>query len=85
MKDKQRRLERIRAAKEELEAEAKAAAEAKPAPYYRGGRKPKHPTGPQASAQRNFTDPESRIMKGKDGFIQCYNAQIPIDITRKGS
>ena len=80
MKDKQRRLERIRAAKAELEAEAKAAAEAKPPPRYRGGRKPKHPPGrPKPGAQRNFTDPESRIMKGKDGFIQAYNAQIAVD------
>jgi transposase len=80
LKDKQRRLERIRSAKAELEAEAKAAAEAKPAPRYRGGRKPKHPPGtPKPGAQRNFTDPESRIMKGKDGFIQAYNAQIAVD------
>ena len=28
-------------------------------------------------AQRNFTDPESSIMKGADGFIQAYNAQLP--------
>jgi transposase len=84
MKDKQRRLERIRAAKAELEAEAKAAAEAKPEPRYRGGRKPKHPPGtPKPSAQRNFTDPESRIMKGKDGFIQAYNAQIAVDQRRQ--
>jgi transposase len=82
MRDKQRRLERIRAAKAELEAEAKAAAEvkaAKPAKY-RGGRKPKHPPGtPNPEAQRNFTDPESRIMIGRDGFIQGYNAQIAVD------
>ncbi len=84
MKNKQRRLERIRAAKAELEAEAKAAAEAKPEPRYRGGRKPKHPPGtPKPSAQRNFTDPESRIMKGKDGFIQAYNAQIAVDQRRQ--
>lgn len=80
MKDKQRRLERIRAAKAELEAEAKAAAEAKPAPRYRGGRRPKYPAGtPKPGAQRNFTDPESRIMKGRDGFIQAYNAQVAVD------
>ena len=80
MKDKQRRLERFRVAKAELEAEATSAAEAKPAPRYHGGRKPKHPPGtPKPGAQRNFTDPESRIMKGKDGFIQAYNAQIAVD------
>ena len=30
-------------------------------------------------AQYNFTDPESRIMKGPDGFVQGYNAQIAVD------
>jgi hypothetical protein len=88
MRDKRRRLERIRAAKVELEAEAQAAAAAKPdpgsnpdgSPRQRRGRKPKHPAGvPKPTAQRNFTDPESRIMKGRDGFIQAYNAQTAVD------
>ena len=30
-------------------------------------------------AQRNFTDPESRIMKSRDGYIQGYNAQAAVD------
>jgi hypothetical protein len=30
-------------------------------------------------SQRNFTDPESRIMKSKDGFVQAYNAQAAVD------
>lgn len=34
---------------------------------------------PQPKAQRNFTDPESRIMKGPDGFVQGYNAQAAVD------
>jgi transposase len=82
MRDKQRRLERIRAAKAALEAEAKAAADAKAAQprRHRGGRKPKHPPGqPKPAAQRNFTDPDSCIMVGRDGFIQAYNAQIAVD------
>jgi transposase len=88
MRDKQRRLERIRAARAELEAEAKAAEAAKPdpgskpdgSPRRRRGRKPKHPPGePKPAAQRNFTDPESRIRKGRDGFIQAYNAQAAVD------
>jgi len=29
--------------------------------------------------QYNFTDPESRIMKGPDGFVQAYNAQISVE------
>jgi hypothetical protein len=27
----------------------------------------------------DFTDPQSRIMKSKDGFVQAYNAQIAVD------
>jgi len=83
MRDRQRRPARIRAAKAELEAEAKAAHEVKAAAprRYRGGRKPTHPAGtPKPDAQRNFTDPESRIMIGREGFIQGYNAQIAVDI-----
>ena len=30
-------------------------------------------------AQYNFTDPESRIMKGPDGFVQAYNVQVAVD------
>ena len=86
MHDKQGRLAKIRAAKAELEAEAKAAAAAKaatPQPY-RGGRRPKHPPGdPRPEAQRNFTDPDSRIMIGRDGFIQAYNAQAAVDRSRQ--
>jgi len=86
--DKKRRAERIREAKAELEAEAKAAAEAKlkaaaeaqerreAEGRRKGGRKAAPPTTePDAKAQKNFTDPESRIMKSKDGFVHAYNAQ----------
>jgi len=34
---------------------------------------------PDAKAQKNFTDPQSRIMKSKDGFVQAYNAQAAVD------
>jgi transposase len=90
--DKKLRAERIRKAKAELEAEAKAAAEAKlkaeaEAAEKRaaeGRRKPGRQaappsTEPDAKAQKNFTDPESRIMKSKDGFVQAYNAQAAVD------
>src|SRR4029077_6197098 len=41
---------------------------------------PAKPDGtPQPKAQRNFTDPESRIMVRDGGFVQAYNAQIPVD------
>jgi transposase len=87
VKDKAKRLERIREAKAALEAEAQAEQAAKDAaqaargkPPRQGGRTPKTPPGtPKDKAQRNFTDPESRIMKGKDGFIQGYNAQAAVD------
>jgi transposase len=76
--DKQKCLEKIRQAKAELEAEAKAKAEA-PADPAKTGHKSK-PTGePACKEQRNFTDPESRIMKGSEGFIQAYNAQAAVD------
>lgn len=41
---------------------------------------PSTPEGdPTPKAQRNFTDPQSRIQKDKDGFLQGYNAQIAVD------
>ena len=63
MASKEARLAKIKAAKAALEAEAKAAGKDAPAD----------------KAQRNFTDPESRIQKTKDGFIQGYNAQAAVD------
>jgi len=45
-------------------------------PPRRGGRgKGRSPVEPKPESQHNFTDPESRIMKGPDGFVQPYNAQ----------
>jgi transposase len=38
---------------------------------------------PKAKMQRNFTDPESRIMKKGAGFEQCYNAQAAVDKTNQ--
>lgn len=88
--DKQKRLEKIRQAKAELEAEARAAAEAETkaraeAQERRQGRKKTGRTAappkaePDGKTQRNFTDPESRILKTKDGYIQGYNAQAAVD------
>jgi transposase len=90
--DKQRRAAKIRQAKAELEAEAKAAGEARLKEQAeaagqreaegrrKGGRKAAPPSAtPDAKAQRNFTDPESRIMPSKDGFVQAYNVQIAVD------
>jgi len=36
---------------------------------------------PVPKAQRNFTDPESRIQKTADGFIQGYTAVLAVDET----
>ena len=90
--DKQKRLIRIREARAALEAEARAAAEEKARVEAaaeekrrsegrkKPGKKAKPPSAePEAKAQRNFTDPESRVMLGKDGFIQGYNAQAAVD------
>jgi transposase len=65
------RLKRIREAQRALEARAKdeAAAHGEPADSAK----------PDAKAQYNFTDPESRIMKGPDGFVQAYNVQVAVD------
>jgi transposase len=93
LKRAETRLERIRAAKAELEAEAKAAREAQEAEKKKG--KDDEPPGPtplpshqvqtqadgtpKPKAQRNFTDPESRIQKTQAGFIQGFNAQAAVD------
>ena len=96
--DKKRRAERIRQAKAELEAEAKALAEAKlkaaaAAQQQREaeGRKKSGPpaappsTTPEPKAQKNFTDPESRIMKSKDGFVQMLTMPRSRSIARHKS
>jgi transposase len=67
------RLQRIREAKQVLEERARAEAAAK--------EKPPERATPADKAQYNFTDPESRIMKGPDGFVQAYNAQIAVEAT----
>jgi transposase len=72
LKNRQRRLEKLRQAKAELEAEAELEAQARQ-------EQPDKAAAPKGSAQRNFTDPESRIMKSHDGFIQAYNAQAAVD------
>ena len=86
VKEERRLQAAIRAAKARLAAEQRAMDDAR-------GRKPgqsRNPKGgkpykreygePDAKAQSNFTDPESRIMKtSSEGFQQCYNAQTVVD------
>lgn len=46
-----------------------------------GGKPPAPPVeGPRPKDQYNFTDPESRIMKDKGSFQQCYNAQAAVEV-----
>ena len=65
------RLQKIREAKAALEAEAREQAA-------QSGKDPAQ-TAPTPKAQRNFTDPDSKIQKTADGFIQGYNAQAAVD------
>jgi transposase len=83
------KLAKVRAARARLEAEAKAKAariaaqraqKEKDSGRKISGPKPKALDGvPEDKAQSNFTDPESRIMKTKDGYEQAYNAQAGVD------
>lgn len=65
------RLKKIREAKRALAARAREKAEAE-------GSDPKQ-AKPKEKDQYNFTDPESRIMKGGEGFVQAYNAQAAVE------
>ena len=91
---KQSRLKKIQEAKAALEAEAREraahereeqrrkTAELEAAGQKRRGKAPAEPCEkPEPKAQRNFTDPDSRIMKdgASKAFEQCYNAQAAVD------
>ena len=84
------RLAAIRAAKSRLEAQQRAADDARG----RQRDQDRNPKGgppytraygePDEKAQSNFTDPESGIMKtSSEGFQQCYNAQVAVDGERQ--
>jgi transposase len=88
------RLAKIREAKEALEQQARERAKTQQPAYKakkkawdnrserRGGRPPKAPSDkPKAKTQRNFTDPDSRVMldAGTKSFQQCYNCQAAVD------
>lgn len=91
---RERRLATIRAAKAELEAEAQAEADAiraadaaervrraEAGDPKKPGKPPDPSRVPKPTAQRNFTDPDSRIMKNADGaFVQAYNGQVAVDV-----
>jgi transposase len=71
LRRRETRLAKIKEAKKVLEQRArdKAAAEGK------SGAEAK----PEDQDQYNFTDPESRIMKGAGGMVQGYNAQAAVE------
>lgn len=85
------RLAKITQAKAALEAQARERAAAEAAERARAAGKDEDSIAeraaaaaeravPKPKAQRNFTDPESRIMKTADGsFAQCFNAQAVVD------
>jgi transposase len=90
--DKQARAAKIKAAREALEAEAKAAHDGTPdgpdeddgpgpATGMQKDGKPQRNAdgGPPDRAQRNFTDPDSRVLPTRGGWLQGYNAQIAVD------
>ena len=83
---REQRLAAIREAKQALEAEAFERETRRRAELEAQGKKPRRPPGgrdpfkPKPTAQRNFSNPESRIMKTSDGsFHQCFNGQALVD------
>ena len=83
---RQRRLEKIRQAKAALEAEAQAQAQEKSEAESTDTTEAlsegsAEPTRPAEKAQRNFTDPDSRIMRdgATKSFEQSYNCQAAVD------
>jgi transposase len=65
------RIRKIREAKRAVEQRARDKAVAE-------GADPRQ-ARPKDKDQYNFTDPQSRIMKGADGFVQAYNAQAAVE------
>jgi transposase len=65
------RIARIREAQQALEERAREQA--------RNEGKDSEKAQPAPKAQYSFTDPESRILKGPDGFVQGYNTQIAVE------
>ncbi|MGH7483542.1 MAG: IS1182 family transposase [Longimicrobiales bacterium] len=89
LKRRKKRLAKIEAAVKRLEKRqaqedrAKGRSEGDDRKGPKGGRRFKRDFGtPPDSAQDNFTDPDSRIMKtSSEGFQQSYNGQVAVDET----
>src|SRR5680860_1223564 len=84
------RLAKMRAAKEAIEADARHKAGERAAEKARRGGNDEvdaraaaesaaEAARPDKKAQRNFTDPDARMMKTTDGFHYAYNAQAVVD------
>jgi hypothetical protein len=84
LRDRRSRIRRLQAAKRRLqeEAEARAREQARKTEEYRErddrrGRPPKAPeVRVDPEAQANVTDPDSRVMKTRQGYLQGYNGQV---------
>jgi len=82
LRRREQRLAVIRAAKARLEARARERSRGRAEAQ---GASPEQVAQAEAEAQpgpreqSNFTDPESRIMKSKAGWIQGYNAQVVVE------
>src|ERR1022692_3765273 len=76
LRRRETRLAKIKEAKKVVEQRArdKAAAEGKSDEESQRAK-------PDDKDQYNFTDPESRIMKSADGFVQGYNGQAAVEPT----
>lgn len=83
MKSKATRLAKIREAKAALEQEAREEAERaerEDPPKAGEKRQEARRTGqPHPEAQRNFTDPDSKIVRHQGGYMQGYNCQAAVD------
>lgn len=91
LRDPESRLRRLQECKKRLEEEAAAEAEEQLAKVEKReaeeaetgrkmrGRKPNEPDPqPPADAKANVTDPDSRIMKTRSGYVQGYNGQAVV-------
>ena len=95
LRRREQRLAKIREAKRALEAEQAGQDQARGRRVGDGkvasGKRPQGGVSkfqreygePPPKTQRNFTDPESRIMKLQQGFEQCYNAQAVVEEGRQ--
>jgi len=91
LRDRRSRLERLKACKQRLEKQEEEArqkqqekiekrqAEEEAVGKKKRGRKPKEPDEIERNEKKaNVTDPDSRIMKTRKGFVQGYNGQAVV-------